>query len=97
MKILPEGMTSHQQTPEFNENSIPKGLLKNHSTAKNVWGLIRILEGSLLYRIIEPTAEEVVLTVEHHGVVAPEMLHQVEIIGPVRFRVEFYREGSVKV
>jgi|ACQI01.1.fsa_nt_gi tellurite resistance-related uncharacterized protein len=92
MKTLPKGMTSHQQTPEFNQESIPKGLLKNHSTAKDVWGLIRIIEGSLLYRIIEPSVEEVILTVDNHGVVEPEMLHQVEIIGPVRFRVEFYRD-----
>ena len=92
MKTLPEGLVSHMQTPIFTETSVPKGLLKNHTTAENVWGVIRILEGSLLYRMIEPEHEEVVLTPENPGIVEPQMLHQVEMIGTVKFQVEFYRD-----
>jgi tellurite resistance-related uncharacterized protein len=52
------------------------------------------LEGRLLYRILEPELEELVLAPGQNGVVEPEVLHEVEPIGEVRFFVEFLRLPS---
>lgn len=91
MKTLPPSVEHYKSTPEFTEHSVPAGLLRNHSTAAGVWGRIRILEGSLLYRIEQPQVEEQLLTPENFGVVEPTVRHEVQLVGPVRFCVDFLR------
>jgi len=91
MKTLPEHVRPYRRTPEFDENSVPAGLLGRHTTAEGVWGVIRVLEGRLRYRILEPEVEEHLLDPDHPGVVEPQVPHQVELVGPVRFYVEFNR------
>ena len=47
MKELPATVTAYQRTNLFTEDSVPSGLLKNHSTKEGVWGLIQVEEGQL--------------------------------------------------
>lgn len=91
MKTLPPHLACYRTTPDFTERTVPKGLLSRHRTASGTFGLIRVLEGSLKYRILEPEVEEHLLDPDHPGVIEPGVAHEVEITGPVRFRVEFYR------
>jgi tellurite resistance-related uncharacterized protein len=90
MKSLPDTVVSYKRTPEFDEESIPEGLLKNHQTKTDVWGKIVVLSGHLLYTIQEPF-EEITLDINNFGVVEPTVLHQVKPVGSVRFYVEFYQ------
>jgi tellurite resistance-related uncharacterized protein len=69
MKQLPENVVAYQHTPEFTNSTIPAGLLRAHSTKAGVWGLIVLLEGSLIYRILELNREEIRLSVERLGVI----------------------------
>ena len=92
MKQLPESATSYKKTPEFTEDTIPAGLLKAHQTKEGTWGKINVTEGQLLYRILEPEHEEVVLSPERFGVVESTVLHEIEAMGQLRFHVEFFRE-----
>lgn len=94
MKTLPEKLTMHKRTPDFDQDSVPAGILGRHTTAQGVWGKIVVTEGSLTYRILEPSIEEHVLDAEQYGVVAPQDAHQVETSGPVKFHVEFYRKAA---
>lgn len=91
MKSLPETVTPYKQTPEFDETTIPKGLLKAHSTKSGVWGKIVIIEGELRYQINEPEIAQYTLDASCYGVVEPEIKHEVVPIDKVRFYVEFYR------
>ncbi len=91
MRALPEHVTAYKKTPVFDEASIPKGLRNAHQTKPGTWGKIVVLEGTLRYRILEPSTNEYVLDPEHSGVVEPEVLHEVEPDGIVSFYVEFYR------
>lgn len=91
MKQLPESVVPYKRTPEFNEESVPKGLLHAHQTKESVWGKIVVLEGKLQYLINEPDEEMVVLDESTFGVVEPTVLHEVKPLGKVRFYVEFYR------
>ena len=91
MKALPEGVARYGGTPEFSENTIPAGLLRSHRTKAGTWAKIVVLEGRLLYRILEPDIKEIELSPERPGIVEPAILHEVEAVGPVRFRVEFWR------
>lgn len=89
MKNLPANIKEYKRTPDFTEDSIPKGLLCSHTTKAGTWGKIVIEEGKLLYRILEPEIEEIELSTEKFGVVEPQVPHEVEILGKVKFHVEF--------
>ena len=91
MKVLPEGLVAYDRTREFNEQTVPAGLQRRHTTKSGVWGRIVVLEGRLRYRILEPEIEEQTLTPERAGIVEPANPHEVELLGPVRFFVEFLR------
>lgn len=91
MKSLPQNVQAYQRTPEFTEETVPPGLKKRHNTKAGVWARIRILEGSLLYRILEPAIEEHRLSPGHDGIIEPQIEHQIEMNEPVRFYVEFLR------
>lgn len=91
MKSLPAGVEPYKRTPEFTEESVPAALVRRHDTKAGVWGRIHVLEGRMIYRILEPATEEHVLEPGRNGIVEPQVDHQVEMIGPVRFFVEFLR------
>lgn len=91
MKDLPNNLEAYKRTPEFNESSVPKGLLKAHQTKQGVWGKIVILEGELEYSINSENNEVLVLSSDKYGVVEPEVFHQIKPVGKVSFYIEFYR------
>ena len=91
MKALPEGVARYGGTPDFSDGATPVSLLRSHRTKAGTWAKIVVLEGRLRYRILEPEFEEIELSPERPGIVEPEVLHEVEAIGRVRFRVDFYR------
>src|SRR5439155_7478397 len=95
MKTLPANAVPYKRTSEFTHSSVPSGLLRGHSTKPGAWGKIVVLEGTLTYRILEPTIEEVPLSPQHCGVIEPTIKHEVVPQRGVRFYVEFYRvEGQ---
>lgn len=93
MKTIPANAAHYKSTAVFTEDSTPAAIQRGHTTAAGVWGRIRILEGSLLYRITDArvTAEEVLLTPGQDGVVEPQIEHEVQLVGPVRFQLDFHR------
>ena len=91
MKTLPVDVQPYKRTPEFDESTVPSALLRRHDTKACVWARIHVLEGRMRYRILEPETEEHELAPGHDGIIEPRVDHQVEILGPVRFCVEFLR------
>ena len=91
MKSLPTNVAVYRETPVFSESTVPAGLRSRHTTKDGTWGRITVLEGELLYRILEPVVEEHLLDPEHPGVVEPGVAHEVEPRGAVSFRVQFLR------
>ncbi len=89
MKDLPPGVAPYKRTESFTEETVPRGLLNDHTTAQGVWGLIRVEEGKLDYIIGEGEPE--ILSPGRDGVVEPQVAHRVRPDGKVRFFVEFYR------
>ena len=90
MKEIPKTAKAYKKTDVFNEKTVPKALLVEHSTKSNVWGKIIVLEGELIYSI-PSTNEQFELTVSNFGVVEPEVKHLVKPVGKVKFYVEFYK------
>jgi tellurite resistance-related uncharacterized protein len=96
---LPQNMHAYRRTPEFTESTIPKALLQAHTTKDGTWALIHVLEGRLAYKIddpMRPTFETVLSPQDAPGVIEPQILHQVQPLGVVRFYVEFHKRASVK-
>jgi len=97
MTQLPAGLEAYKRTPIFTEQSVPAGLLKDHSTKDGTWGLIHVEEGSLTYVITDPRrpqSERVLTRESDPGVVEPTIVHRVQPSGDVRFWVEFWRDGG---
>jgi tellurite resistance-related uncharacterized protein len=90
---LPDGLVAHKRTPTFDQNSVPAGLRRRHSTKAGVWGLIVVVEGRLRFRLLDPPSERI-LDTQNSGVVQPMQPHEVEPLGPVRFFVEFYSDAA---
>ena len=91
MKHLPEGVARYVGTPVFSESSIPADIRRAHRTKAGTWPNIVVLDGRLRYRILEPVIKEVEPSPRRPGIVEPEVLHEVEALGHVRFRLDFYR------
>ena len=90
MKSLPASVTCYKKTPIFSELTVPKALLSSHYTKSGVWGKIVVLQGQLVYRILEPQLETLILSSGKFGVVEPAAKHEVEPIGKVQFFIEFH-------
>lgn len=91
MKEIPSNVSAYKQTPEFTEDTVPAGLLKDHNTKDGVWGKIVLLSGLLEYTIQEPELEVIELSPSKFVVVEPTIMHHIKPLGPVKFYVEFYR------
>lgn len=79
----------YKSTPVFDENTLPAGLRREHRTKVGVWGVIRVLEGRLRYRVLDPVSETI-LDSKHSGLVLPDQPHSVEPLGAMRMQVDFY-------
>ncbi|CAD5294430.1 Tellurite resistance protein [Bosea sp. 62] len=86
----PEGLTPYRRTPDFTEATIPPGLLKAHATKHSVWAKLHVLAGTLKFRDLA-SGEQWALSAGVHPLIFPEMLHEVEPCGSVRFFVEFHK------
>jgi tellurite resistance-related uncharacterized protein len=94
MTVPTPALEAYRRTPVFDESSIPAGLLRRHATKAGVWAHIHVLEGELVFRLLEPPAGEERLSPDRVREIEPEVLHEVEARGPVRFYVEFLRPAS---
>ena len=84
----------YKSTPVFDETSLPAGLRRDHSTKAGVWGVIRVLEGELLF---ERAGETRTLTPSSPALILPEEKHRVEPLGPMRMRVDFYHAHPARI
>lgn len=88
-RALPPELRAYRRTPVFSHESVPPGLLRDHTTKTGTWALIHVLNGRLRYQV-PAWGTDVVLTPEQQGVVAPQVVHSVQPLGEVQFFVEFW-------
>ena len=85
----PEDVVMYKRTPDFDQDSVPKGFLAEHKTRKGVWARIIVEQGNLTYHIDDRDVHQV-LDSQVVGVIVPQLPHRVEVSGRVRFHVEFH-------
>lgn len=88
-QMLPASVRPYKRSPVFTESTMPAGLRRRHCTKRGVWGVIRVIDGRLRYRVLDSGAESI-LDSGHPGVALPQQFHEVEPLGPVHFFIEFH-------
>lgn len=83
----------YRSTRSFDENTIPTGLLGEHTTKEGVWARLRIEHGELTVEFFAPLGGLVRGQPDDPVVIPPGIVHRVRLAGPVRFLVEFLRVG----
>ena len=81
----------YKVTAIWDQDTLPEAIRNAHNTKPGVWGLLRVLEGSVRLVFHFPP-REVCVTPDTPGLIPPEDIHHVELSGSVRLQVEFYRE-----
>ncbi len=87
MKELPADIELIRETPVFTQDTVPKALLRLHTTQEGVWGQIRVREGRLRYEIAGKYPSTHVLDPDRHGVIEPGVEHRVQPMGDVKFSI----------
>jgi len=87
----PEGFVAYRRTPEFDEQTLPAGLKREHATKPGVWGRIHVVAGVLRYTVSAPVCRSFRLAAPASGIVVPDVPHRVAPEGAARFFVEFWR------
>jgi len=88
---LPSHVHKYAETPIFTKETVPQKLINLHDTKAGVWGRLVVLEGSLDYIIEGPPQITQHIDTHSIGIIEPTVLHRVEIVKPVKFKVEFLK------
>ncbi|MDA8290355.1 MAG: DUF3565 domain-containing protein [Actinomycetota bacterium] len=87
----PDGLRLERTSPEWDERTLPAGLRRAHRLAPGTWATITVRSGALRLQVGSEPPISVELrpgpAVQH---VPPEVLHEIEPLGPVRFVVAFH-------
>ena len=88
---MPSGLVPSGSSPEFTHDTLPAALQREHALGEGRWGILHVLEGSLVF--VDLAGGEERLVEAPGGVaIAPQRPHKVTVTGPVRCRIDFYRE-----
>lgn len=88
---LPAGVQWVRTTPEFDQDTVPAGLLSAHRLAAGVWARVVVRSGSLAFVFDDDPERPHRLSAGDCGVVPPERPHHLVLDGPVRLVLDFYR------
>jgi len=88
-ELTPPEAGPYRVTADFTQDNLPAALQKEHNTAKDVWGVIRVKEGSLRLTHLD-TGKVELLDAQTPGYVTPLSPHFVEPVGAVKVCIEFY-------
>jgi len=86
------GPAPYRSTPVFDQDTLPAALRARHSTKAGVWGVIRVIEGSLRLTYLDPPSE-IVLAPGCPGLVLPQQPHFVTPVGAMTMQVDFYDQA----
>ena len=88
---LPEGLIPSHSSPVFTRDTLPDALQREHALAPGHWGMLNVLEGSLRFVSLE-TGETRRISAPGRIAIHPGARHHVAVDGPVRCRIDFFRE-----
>ncbi len=93
LRRLPPGLSPMGCSPVFSEETVPAVLQEEHALSESHWGVLQVLEGSVVFVDLEAGAE-LKLNAPDLMVVAPQSPHRLRLHGPLKCRVDFFREDD---
>ena len=90
---IPDGLIPGGASPVFTQDTLPDALQAEHTLAPGHWAVLNVLEGSLRFADLE-SGEERLISAPDHVTIHPARPHKVAIEGPLRCRIDFFREPS---
>jgi tellurite resistance-related uncharacterized protein len=91
---LPDDLHVVRATDVWNEETMPSGLRRRHRVAAGTWGRLQVQEGELRFRLSTQPALDLIVRPDCPQPIPPEVDHEVEPLGRVRFFVEFLRRSD---
>lgn len=90
---LPDGLIASGSSPDFDRESLPTALQREHALAENFWGVLRVLAGSVRYEDLE-TGQMREIAAPGQQVIQPQARHRLIAEAPLRCRIDFFKSGS---
>jgi tellurite resistance-related uncharacterized protein len=87
---LPDGLALVRSSQEWDEATVPAGLLRAHRIAAGTWGRINVRHGQLRFVAQTEPALSVVMGPGSIQAIPPEVRHEVQPLGAVRFSIDFF-------
>ena len=87
---LPSGLEIYARTPDFTPATLPADLTCSHHLAEDAWGVIRVLQGAVLYALEAPSSASIVIGTGDCAIIEPQTLHHLQFVEPGRFFIEFH-------
>ena len=87
----PDGLVPSGASPVFTQDTLPDALQAKHTLAPGHWAVLNVLEGRLRFVNLE-TSEERLISAPDRVTIHPGLPHRVALEGPLRCRIDFYRE-----
>ena len=87
----PDGLIPGGESRVFTQDTLPDALQAEHTLAPGHWAVLNVLEGSLRFVNLR-TSEEQLISAPDLVTIHPGLPHRVAIEGPLRCRIDFYRE-----
>ena len=94
MTPFPTRLEKYSQSPTFDQNSVPQKLTRSHKVKEGVWGKLVVHDGALHYVVADAPERPLLVEAGGYAVIEPDVEHWVDIIGPVSFVIEFYRDDK---
>ncbi|MCP5079199.1 MAG: DUF1971 domain-containing protein [Psychromonas sp.] len=100
-QIIPANWTIQRSTPFFTKESVPAALLTHHNTAKDVFGQLCVMQGTVTYfgfENSEATEHEVELVINagQFATSPPQYWHRVELSDDAQFNINFWSDRDKK-
>lgn len=86
---LPQGLRVTRTAGPFTAETVPPGLQADHRVAEGTWGRLRVLEGSVRFRLATEPPIDVVLGAGDAQPIPPLTPHNLSVVGPMRIEVDF--------
>lgn len=87
---LPDGLELVRSSADWDETTVPAGLQRAHRLPSGTWGQIVVRRGALRFTARTEPVLEAVVEAGSPQAIPPELEHDVQPVGPVSFRIDFF-------
>lgn len=86
---LPPGLATARTAGPFDADTLPPGLRREHRVAEHTWGVLRVLDGAVVFTMATEPPMSARLQAGDTRAIPPGVPHALRIDEPVRLAVDF--------